>query len=71
VVDPFHIVRLAGQAVTRCRQRGQPENLERRGWKGDAIYDVRRLLIMGADRLDEHGWRRLHALAAARRRGRR
>ena len=45
VVDPFHIVRLANQAVTAARQRTQRETLERRGWKGDPLYDIRKLLL--------------------------
>jgi transposase len=49
VVDPFHIVRLAGQAVTKCRQRVQQATLERRGWKGDPLYGIRKLLLMGAE----------------------
>ena len=60
VVDPFHIVRLANAAVTRCRQRVQQETLEHRGWKGDPLYDIRRLLLVGAERLDERGWQRIH-----------
>ena len=32
VVDPFHIVRLANQALTRCRQRIQQATLGHRGW---------------------------------------
>lgn len=35
VVDPFHIVRLADAAVTKCRQRVQQATLAHRGWKGD------------------------------------
>lgn len=60
VVDPFHIVRLGNAAVTRCRQRVQQETLEHRGWKGDPLYDIRRLLLVGAERLDERGWERIH-----------
>ena len=60
VVDPFHIVRLANAAVTRCRQRVQQDTLEHRGWKGDPLYDIRRLLLVGAERLDERGWDRIH-----------
>ena len=60
VVDPFHIVRLGNAAVTRCRQRVQTETLEHRGWKGDPLYDIRKLLLMGAERLDQTGWERLH-----------
>src|SRR3954454_8351814 len=37
VVDPFHVVRLANQAVTACRQRIQQDTLEHRGWKGDPL----------------------------------
>ena len=61
VVDPFHVVRLANAAVTRCRQRVQQETVEHRGWKGDPLYDVRKLLLLGAERLDSPGWDRLHA----------
>lgn len=60
VVDGFHIVRLAGQAVTKCRQRVQQAELARRGWKGDPLYAIRKLLLIGAERLDENGWERLH-----------
>jgi transposase len=61
VVDPFHVVRLANAAVTACRQRVQQETLEHRGWKGDPLYDVRKLLLLGAERVDDTGWERLHA----------
>jgi len=60
VVDPFHIVRLAGNAVTKCRQRVQQAELRHRGWKGDPLYGIRKLLLMGAEHLDEQGWDRLH-----------
>ena len=60
VVDPFHIVRLAGNAVTKCRQRVQQAELRHRGWKGDPLYGIRKLLLMGAEHLDERGWERLH-----------
>ena len=60
VVDPFHVVRLANMAVTRCRQRTQQATLEHRGWKGDPLYDIRKLLLLGAERVDEAGWARLH-----------
>ena len=60
VVDPFHIVRLANTAVTKCRQRVQQETLEHRGWKGDPLYDIRKLLLLGAERVDERGWERIH-----------
>ena len=65
VVDPFHVVRLANQAVTRCRQRTQQATLAHRGWKGDPLYDIRKLLLLGAERVDARGWSRLHAALAA------
>lgn len=61
VVDPFHIVRLANAAVTTCRQRVQQATIEHRGWKGDPLYDIRKLLLLGAERVDEAGWERLHS----------
>ncbi|HEY9559017.1 MAG TPA: ISL3 family transposase [Acidimicrobiales bacterium] len=65
VVDPFHIVRLANAAVTGCRTRVQRETLEHRDWKGDPLYDIRKLLLMGAERVDARGWERIHAALAA------
>jgi transposase len=60
VVDGFHIVRLANAALTRCRQRTQQQTLEHRGWKGDPLYDIRKLLLLGAERVDDNGWVRIH-----------
>lgn len=60
VVDPFHVVRLANQALTRARQRVQQETLWHRDWKGDPLYDIRKLLLLGAERVDEAGWARIH-----------
>ena len=61
VVDPFHIVRLGNQAVTRCRQRVQQDLLGHRGWKDDPLYRIRRLLLVGSERLDEPGFDKLRA----------
>ena len=38
----------------------EPATLEHRGWKGDPLYGIRKLLLMGAEHLDEQGWERLH-----------
>jgi transposase len=57
-VDPFHVVRLGNEAVTGCRQRVQQKG--HRGWKSDPLYSARRVLLLGAERLDERGWERLH-----------
>lgn len=59
VVDPFHVVRLANQAVTKCRQRVQQDVFGHRGWQGDPLYGIRRLLLVGHERLTEPGWERL------------
>lgn len=61
VVDPFHIVRLGNQAITRCRQRVQQERLGHRGWKDDPLYRIRRLLLVGSERLDAKGFAKLQA----------
>jgi len=37
------------------------DGLEHRGWKGRPLYDVRKLLLLGAERVDEAGWVRIHA----------
>ncbi len=60
VVDPFHVVRLGNQAVTKCRQRVQQDVLGHRGWKDDPLYRIRRLLLVGAERLEDRGWERLY-----------
>ena len=52
---------LANDAVTRCRQRVQQDTVGHRGWKDDPLYGVRKLFLMGAERLDERGWERLEA----------
>jgi len=69
VVDPFHIVRLGNAAVTACRQRVQQETLEHRGWKGDPLYDIRKLLLLGrrAFRVGRRGHPARRVIGPARR----
>jgi transposase len=45
VVDHFHLVRLANQAVTRVRQRVTREHLGRRGTTKDPAWANRRRLL--------------------------
>ena len=45
VLDPFHVVRLAGDKLTQCRQRLQQEATGRRGTKQDPLYRARRILL--------------------------
>ncbi|MCH6471547.1 ISL3 family transposase [Sinomonas terrae] len=65
VMDPFHVVRLAGEALDRCRQRIQQETLGHRGRTGDPLYAARRTLHTGHDLLTEKQSARLEALFAA------
>ena len=53
VVDPFHVVRLANQALTRCRQRVQQATLGHRGRAADPLYNMRKLFLLGAERVDQ------------------
>ena len=59
--DPFHIVRLANQAPTKCRQRTQTDTTGHRGRRGDPLHGARKLLLTGSERLDGAGWERLRS----------
>ncbi len=65
VMDPFHVVRLAGQALDECRRRVQQAIHGHRGHKGDPLYTARRTLHTGADLLTDKQKDRLAALFAA------
>ena len=65
VLDHFHAVALANRAIDDVRRRVQNETLGHRGRKGDPLYDVRRLLLIGAERLSDRGRGRLMAALAA------
>jgi transposase len=62
VVDPFHVVCLAGRSLDAVRRRVQNEQLGHRGRRDDPLYRARRVLLMGEERLDEKGAQRLSAL---------
>ena len=47
VMDPFHVVRLAGDALDQCRRRVQLETQGHRGRKSDPLYSARRTLLTG------------------------
>ncbi len=51
VMDPFHVVALAGDALDRCRQRIQQQTRGHRGRTGDPLYGIRRVLRTGAELL--------------------
>ena len=64
VMDPFHVVRLAGDAVDRCRRRVQQDLHGHRGYAGDPLYRARRTLHTGEDLLTDRQRERLMVLFA-------
>ena len=64
VMDPFHVVHLAGDALDRCRQRIQQITRGHRGRTGDPLYSARRTLHTGADLLTDKQTQRLATLFA-------
>jgi hypothetical protein len=62
VMDPFHVVRLAGDALDQCRRRVQQATCGHRGRKGDPLYAARRTLHTGSDLLTDKQRQRLTAL---------
>jgi transposase len=65
VMDPFHVVRLAGNALDECRRRVQQATCGHRGRKTDPLYRARRTLQTGADLLTDKQRARLAALFTA------
>ncbi|MCZ3388295.1 MAG: ISL3 family transposase [Actinomycetia bacterium] len=65
VMDPFHVVRLAGDALDQCRRRVQQDTCGHRGRKGDPLYSARRTLHTGADLLTDKQKQRLQDLFTA------
>jgi transposase len=64
-MDPFHVVRLAGEALDQCRRRVQQAIHGHRGRVGDPLYAARRMLHTGAELLTDKQADRLTALFAA------
>lgn len=64
VMDPFHVVRLAGDALDQCRRRIQQELHGHRGRAQDPLYRARRTLHTGADLLTPRQQARIDALFA-------
>jgi len=62
VMDHFHVIRLAGDALENSRRRVQHDSFGRRGMKGDPLYQARRTLLTGADLLTGKQQARLEAL---------
>jgi transposase len=64
VMDPFHVVHLAAEKLTGCRQRLQRETTGRRGRKDDPLYKHRRSLLTRTNYLTERQKQRLNLLWA-------
>jgi transposase len=62
VMDPFHVVHLAADALDRCRQRVQQTTTGHRGRAGDPLYTARRTLHTGASLLTDRQRERLMIL---------
>ena len=64
VMDPFHVVSLAGDKLDQCRRRIQRAITGRRGRAGDRLYRARRTLHTGAGLLTDAQAERLENLFA-------
>lgn len=64
VVDHFHAINLANQAVTDVRCRVQQSTLGHRGRKNDPLWGIRRLAVRGWERLAERQRTKLLAALA-------
>ncbi len=64
VLDPFNVVRLAGDALDQCRRRIQQTLHGHRGRARDPLYRARRTLHTGAGLLTARQKTRLEALFA-------
>ncbi|MFC6146789.1 transposase, partial [Corynebacterium nasicanis] len=64
VMDPFHVVHLAADKLTGCRQRLQRETTGRRGRKDDPLYKHRRTLLTRTNYLTQRQKQRLKMLWA-------
>ncbi|HAM45932.1 MAG TPA: ISL3 family transposase [Propionibacteriaceae bacterium] len=64
VMGPFHVVRLADDALDRCRRRVQHDIHGHRGRASDPLYSARRTLHTGTSLLTDKQKTRLEALFA-------
>lgn len=62
VMDPFHVVALAGTKLDRCRQRLQQDTTGHRGRTGDPLYRSRRTLRTRLELLTTRQRARLEAV---------
>lgn len=62
VVDPFHAISLANRCLDAVRRRVQSEQTGHRGRRDDPLYRVRRVLLIGEEKLKEEATERLASL---------
>lgn len=65
VMDPFHVVQLAGDGLDQARTRVQQDTCGHRGRKGDPLFGVRLTLHTGRDLLTDRQAARLEQVFAA------
>ena len=65
VMDPFHVVHLAAEKLTVCRQRIQQDTCGHRGRSGDPLYGIRRTLLTRTDLLSTKQKAKLQVALAA------
>ena len=65
VMDPFHVVHLAAEKLTLCRQRIQQDTWGHRGRSGDPLYGIRRILLTRTDLLTDKQKSKLTTALAA------
>ena len=65
VADPFHVVKLANEALDEVRRRVQNQTLGHRGRKDDPLYRARKLLVSASERITDNGHTRLRGLLDA------
>ena len=54
VMDPFHVVHLAADKLTACRQRIQQDTCGHRGRSGDPLFGIRRIVLTGNELLTDN-----------------
>ena len=65
VADPFHVVRVANDALDEVRRRVQNQTLGHRGRKDDPLYRARKLLVSASEHITDAGRARLRGLLDA------
>jgi transposase len=62
VIDSFHVISLANRALDAVRRRVQNEQTGHRGRRDDPLYQARRVLLVGEERLTAKATARLTSL---------